>query len=314
MLSDTKDAMGKTKQGDPGGVDLASNETLTSAEPERGTEPLWKKALKLLSASLAVTGIVGSMVGAYFQERGWDHEKTVSKIQDDTTRVLDLEQQVSELIEKRWAAAEEIGLAIQSKVSSEEWERAWDQYNKSFEDGARQLNKLAGQMAFFVDSLFIRETEGKPVSIDDIRKKIVEEIPINCLTYTLEFVKEKNIDPQSATHLLQIINHCHDLAKGDIEQALADGNKHPPAPCNEKQEQDRICDFNRRKSHIWWLNNVLRCTIVERAVTIRNVKTTYLIPHIPSNYHLPEKRMRVIASKITMMTNMSALQRKFSAI
>ena len=280
--------MDKIKQDDPGDFDLASNETPTRAVPERAAEPVWKKVLKLVVPALMATGIFGGIFGAYFQQRQWDHEKSVTKIQDDANRLLELEQQVGELIDQRGAAAGAIGIAINSHVSSEGWEHALGQYNKDYEDLARQLNKLAGRIAFFVDSPFIRETDGKPILMEDRREEISgnkDEIHINCLTYTLEFAKEKNIDPQSATHLLQIIDHCHELAKDDI--APLGGEKDSPVSC--EQGQDRICDFNTRNGHIWWLNNVLRCTILDRAVTIRNVKTTWnLIPQIPSNYVLPE--------------------------
>ena len=213
--------MDKIKQDDPGDLDSASNETSAPSAPERAAEPLWKTVLKYWLPALVATGIFG----AYFQQRQWTYEKAVNKLQDDAAKVLYLEQQVGEFIDERLAAAEEIGHAIQSQVSSKEWERAWNQYSKNFEDRARQLNNLAGQIAFFVDTPFIREMDGKPILSDDKRKEINGnngDIAINCLTYTLEFTMEKNIDLQSATHLLQIIAHCHDLAKGDIEQATAE--------------------------------------------------------------------------------------------
>ena len=282
--------MEKIKQDDPGDLDSASNETSASSVPERTAEPLWKTVLKYWLPAVAATGIFGAL----FQLRQWTYEKAVNKIQDDTTKVLYLEQQVGEFIDEWLAAAEEIGHSIQSHMSSKEWERAWNQYSKNFEGRARQLNKLAGQIAFFVDTPFIREADEKHILSDDKRKEIYghnDDIAINCLTYTLEFATEKNIDVQSATHLLQIIAHCHDLAKGDIEQASADRNRRPPVPCDEKQEENRICDFKNRKSHIWWLNNVLRCTILDRAVTIRDVQIIWNpIPQIPSNYDLPGKK------------------------
>jgi hypothetical protein len=166
--------------------------------------------------------------------------------------------------------------SYQSHASKEEWERAWGEYRKNFEDG--QLNKFAGQIAFFVDDPFKRKT-------DDKRKEIYNNI--DCLTYTLEPTAQNTIDPQSATHLLQIIDHCHDLTKQDMERASAE--KHPPASCVENEQN--VCRFHWRKTQIWWLNKVLRCTIFERAVAICNdvAKTTWgVMPHVPSAYDMPQ--------------------------
>jgi hypothetical protein len=281
--------MDKTEQDDPDDFDVASNETPSYAAPARPVEPFWKKLFKLVSA-LGVTGILGTAVGAYFQQRAWNNEKAVTKRQDDATKAFDVEQKVSKFIDTRWAAADQIGRAIQSHAIKEEWQHARDNYYKNFEEWQSNITKWAGQIAFRVDTPFKRKT-------DDRRREISDSI--QCLTYTLAVKLDKDnspiIDSQSASHLLQIIDHCHDLAKSDIEQAAAD--KHSvkaPASCDVvtlSEIEKHICDFNTRKSHIWWLNNVLRCTILQRAVTMRDdvAKTLwekYFMPQAPSNYDL----------------------------
>ena len=274
-----RSAMDKTKQDDPGESGLAAKETPAGGAPEPAAPPFRKKFVELMSAFLAVlgaTGVVGSMVGAYFQQRAWNNEKAITKRQDDAAKVFELEQKVSEFVDKWWAAADKLEYATHSHANKEEWERAWNDYRKTFEDG--QLNKWAGQIAFFVDEPFKRKT-------DDKRKEINDKI--DCLSYTLELTQDNNIDSQSASHLLQIIEHCHDLARQDIEKASAD--KHPPASCVEGEQN--ICHFHRRKAQIWWLNKVVRCTIFERAVAIRNevAQTTWsFMPQVPANYELPQ--------------------------
>jgi hypothetical protein len=269
--------MDEIKQDDPG--KLASNETPAGAAPDPAAAPLRKKFVELVSALIAVvgaTGIVGSMVGAYFQQRAWNNEKAIDKRQGDAAKVFGLEQEVSEFVDKWWAAADRLENAAQPHAGKEEWERAWGEYRKSSDHG--QLNKLAGQIAFFVDDPFKQRTDDKRREINDT---------VDCLTYTLEPKDNNNINSKSATHVLQIIEHCHDLATQDIEKASAD--KHPPASCGEKEQN--ICNFHWRKTHIWWLDKVLRCIIFQRAVAIRNdvAKTTWdVMPHVPSNYDIPQ--------------------------
>lgn len=281
--------MDETEQKDPGDFDAAPNETRSRGAPGRAVESFWKRLFKLLSV-LGVSGILGSAVGAYFQQRAWNNEKAVTKRHDDATKAFDVEQKVSVFIDSRWAAADQIGRAIQSHASKEEWQRARDEYYNKFEEWQSNLTKWAAQLAFRIDTPFKRKT-------DDRRREINNSI--QCLTYTLDIKLDKEnspiIDSQSASHLLQIIDHCHDLAKSDIEQATADKNPvKAPASCDGvtlSKVEKHICDFATRKSHIWWLNNVLRCTILQRAVTMRDdvAKTfweKYIMPKAPSNYDL----------------------------
>jgi hypothetical protein len=132
---------------------------------------------------------------------------------------------------------------------------------------------------------------------DDQRKAISA---IECLTYTLDFKlgNGDNIDPRSASHLLQIIDHCHDLAKQDLEKIDANINRAKAVASGEKaahtlsETEKHISNFATRISHIWWLNNVLRCTIFQRAVTIRDSGAKsireFFMPQVPSKYTLAQ--------------------------
>ena len=68
-------------------------------------------------------------------------------------------------------------------------------------------------------------------------------------------------------------------------KAAASGDK---AAHTLSEMEMRISNFATRISHIWWLNNVLRCTILQRAVTIRdsgaNSISEFIMPHAPSKY------------------------------
>ena len=109
--------MDEIKQDDPG--KLASNETPAGTAPDPAAAPLRKKIVELVSALVAVvgaTGIVGSMVGAYFQQRTWNNEKAIDKRQGDAAKVFGLEQEVSEFVDKWWAAADRLENAAQPQA------------------------------------------------------------------------------------------------------------------------------------------------------------------------------------------------------
>jgi hypothetical protein len=264
-----------------------STEAVSRPAAEHPTESPWSALTRQLG-TLAMTAIFGTAVGYYFQQRAWNNDKAVTQIQNDANTAFDVGQKVSEFIDVRWATADQLRDALKPRASREEWDYSRNKYSKNFEEWQSNLAKWAGQIAFHVDTPFRLPT-------DDKRKEIAS---ITCLTYTLNFKSDNNeIDYRSASHLLQIIDHCHDLAKNDVEGADAD--KHPvkaPISCEKTAKkgsdpEKHLCDFATRQSHIWWLNNVLRCTILQRAVSIRdNVAKTfwdrYIMPHAPSKYSL----------------------------
>jgi hypothetical protein len=284
--------MDKIEQDDSSGLKSSPEEKSTPAVPEQQVHFAWKE---LLSAVVA-TGILGALATGYFQQRTWNNQKAVDKIQIDANKAFELEQNLSDFMDERHAATQEVGEAIQSQARKE-WESPLKQFkNESY---ARRGNNLEGQVAFFIDSPFKQQT-------DDKRREISKNI--DCLSYALESASDNNIDTQSAKHLLQIVQNCYALAEGDIDAAAS--NKpasageppHPSCPDRSGKSAEQasseeplleweknMCNFKTRMNHIFWLNHVLRCTIFEKAVSIRDhvvESSWYFMPQIPSIYHL----------------------------
>jgi hypothetical protein len=251
----------------------------TPSPSARHPESTWKKVFSQLSTPVLIA-ILGAVLGYYFQQRVWNKEKAVTTRQEDASRAFDVEQKVSEFIDTRWAAADKLGNLLKAQGSKKELEQAREEYNRWYDEWQRNLTKWAGQIAFYVDLPFKLPTGDRRAEI---------QAKINCLTYTLEPTSNEFITGEgdvakiyssSSSHLLQIIDHCHDLAKRDIEKA--------------KIGEHSVEDFDIRRSHIWWLNNVLRCTLLERAAAIRSsvTQTSWLwMPQAPSKYdHEPDAR------------------------
>ncbi len=155
-----------------------------------------------LQSVVAVT-VIGTLLTAYFQARMANNDKAVTKRQADSGKAFDVEQQLSRFIDQRWAAADEVARSVDA--SDDKWKHAIENYQGNFEQWQSQLARWAGQVAFYVDLPFDQRT-------DDQRKEIQEKI--TCLSYTLN--KSMQLDHNSASHILQIIDHCHDLSKKDL--------------------------------------------------------------------------------------------------
>ena len=277
-------------------LNSVSGETPSRAAPESGVWSFLKSAAKFLS-TLGLAGVLTTLLAAHLQQRSWSNDKVVTKIQTDSSNAFGVEQNVGEFIDARWAAADHLHDAFKTAAGEEDWKRAVDKYYTNYEGWQLNLTKLAGQIAFHIDIPF-----GIPWR--DERKEIWS---VDCLKYTLDFGSDdkREIDPRSASHILQIIDHCHDLAKGNIERANA--HKHRiqvrdevcgSAPRSLSLPEKEMCEFYTRIAHVWWLNNVLRCTLLQRAVSIRNgnanssewlstpkIQSTYQAGDTPDDYN-----------------------------
>jgi len=168
----------------------------SAAAPQKPAETLGKKLLYALGGFLLTTG-GGTLIGHYFQERSWNNEKTVTKRQDDADRAFEVEQKVSEFIETRWSAAFHILDSLKSNKSEEELKTVKENFASTEKNWQLNFATIAGRIAYHIDWPFRMAT-------DDRREGIQR---MDCLTYTLgDLAKSSNIDPRSASHLIQVID------------------------------------------------------------------------------------------------------------
>ena len=98
---------------------------------------------------------------------------------------------------------------------------------------------------------------------------------IDCQTYALKGLQPNGSDPVSVGVLLEIAYHCHNKIKGKIDEQLRarDQNKAIwPATIAEPDPAGLAL------SHIWWVDKVLQCMMVERALELRQQS-----PRVPSS-------------------------------
>jgi hypothetical protein len=245
----------------------ASTAPSGSADAKLALEERWKRLLHFLWVGATV--IFLPLLGYFFQERNWSNDNAASKRQNDTKSAFQVEQDVSQFIDERWAATDLVEDALKPGVPETQLKHAKEKYYTNFELWQTHLTRWAGQIAFLIDRPF-------DLPIDDKRAEINKNM--DCLSFTLKFTsiggRKFSIDHRSASHILQIIDHCHDLAKQDLE-SIGDGRRSRQSATPEDTAQGAnganhaLGRFHDRRAHIWWLNNVLRCTILRRATTIR---------------------------------------------
>jgi cell division protein FtsL len=215
--------------------------------PERSGETMGQKILYTTIVFL-ITGVIGTLISAYIQQRGWSYQNSVNKIEKDTDQALNLQKNVNELIQERYHAAVRMFQAFASHTTVKELEAARDSYSSVKNNWDLHYPNLAAEIKFNFDD---------PFGIDMVNKEPIWSL--SCTTYTLGGNDNAGVDTSSANAVLEVVNHCQDLANQDIELVNA-GRK----PVNDVAEA-----FNRRTEHIWRVNEVLRCMIIGRALEMR---------------------------------------------
>jgi hypothetical protein len=89
---------------------------------------------------------------------------------------------------------------------------------------------------------------------------------VDCQTYTLKGLQPHGSDPLPVGALLEIAYNCHDTIKGKIDEQL-----------RAREHNDSVWPATAAEpdpggvalSHIWWVDKVLQCMMVERALELR---------------------------------------------
>jgi hypothetical protein len=178
------------------------------------------------------------------------------------------------IIDEKWISAYQMDDAIKTRKEGDELKAATNRFYAANKEWERLHQQLASTLRLDVDSQFGIDVDTTPALINT-----------DCLTYTLNSQEPDRAAPLSVNALLEISYNCHNIIKGEIDQRLqarADNDSKWPAAT---AEPDPGADPGRtRLSHIWWVNKVLQCLMLERALELR--RRSPQVPIIPSRMPL----------------------------
>lgn len=216
---------------------------------------------KVVAAVLGfmLTGVVGTMVATWFQQRGWAWQNAVMQVEKDTANAMGSLQSASDLLDKRWSATFQMVQAIQNAKAVDESKAARDVFfsvNQQWELGYANVDAA---IQFNVDRPFGIDTTRAPKTLWTLQ----------CTTFPFGKEAAGAVEPNSAHTILKVIDHCHDLVKTNIN----DLSQRSVDPASRKKLID---ESYLRLSHIYHINNALRCMILERAIAMRGSLDTEL--------------------------------------
>lgn len=217
----------------------------------------WTKWIFNNLGAILSAGLVGTTLSAYFQWRSWEYQTQAARIEKDTNAVVGALEDLDKIMDQKWLTTYVMNDAVKTKVEGDKLKAAADQFYAANKDWELQHNILGSNLKIAVDSQF---------GIDDA--KLVElTYPLKCTTYTLAGQQPHGNDPLSVRALLEISYNCHNIVKGKIEDALGARDKNGslwPTTLAEPDAGGVIL------SHIWWVDKVLQCMMVERALELRH--------------------------------------------
>jgi hypothetical protein len=203
---------------------------------------------------ILASGVVGTLISFYLQGRSWEYQTRSAKIEKDSAAVLSVLEGVDKLIDEKWLSTYEVNDAIKTKLEGEKLDAAVKRFYAANKDWELRHNILSSNLRIAVDSQF---------GIDD---RNVNVSAVDCRTYTLNGLQPNGADPLPVGALLEIAYNCHNAIKGKIDEQLQAREQNKSVWPATAAEPD---PGGVALSHIWWVDKVLQCMMVERALELR---------------------------------------------
>jgi hypothetical protein len=243
-----------TKSKTPPTLDaLATERRIAKRAADRATETLREKIFVAL-LGFVLTGVIGTVLTTWVQQRGWAWQNRVSKIEKDTENAIATYRTTSELINARWHATYRMNRAIERKSEGDEWKLAKDGFDAADRDWALRYTNIAREIDFYIDTPF-------GIEAGDTLTRVWN---LSCADYAFSSDASMRVEPKSARVVLEIINHCHGRMKDEVDSMIDKRASATPA------ERQALTDLSyRRLDHLYKTNEALRCVIFGRVLAIR---------------------------------------------
>lgn len=206
--------------------------------------------------------LASGVIGYYFQARGWEYQAVAARIDKDTEAAVKALNSLDGILDEKWLSTYAMNSAIKNRVEGDKLTSIVKRYKDADNDWQKRHNDLSATISMSVDAPF---QSGNPKGLE--RTDLSHVWPLDCTTYTLADQKADGSNPLSAGVVLEISYHCQALVKSAIDAQLeareAANSTWPSATAEPDPGGVRL-------SHAWWVDKVLQCVLVERALEIRN--------------------------------------------
>ena len=219
--------------------------------------PTWtRQVLGSIGGLVLATGVLGTAISAYFQQRNWTYQKRADKIDRDAAAAMTALDGLNRIADEKFLSTYSLDDAIKNRVEGDKLEAAIKRFDAADAAWEQQHRSLASTLEIVVDSQF---------GLDDLAAA-AKARDVDCTRYGLGGFRPNATDPLPVRAVLEVIYTCQTKLKQSIEAGIGvrDANGgHWPATTVEP-DPGRIA-----LGHVWRAQNVLQCLMVQRAVEIR---------------------------------------------
>jgi hypothetical protein len=252
-----------------------SEEGATGATGVKAIHSWTKRILGSIGGLVLATGVLGTAISTYFQERSWTYQKRADKIDKDAAGAMAALDSLNKIVDEKFLSTYGLDDAIKNRVEGDKLNDAVKRFYAADKLWEQQHQALASTLEIVIDSQF---------GVDDLgaaaRAKAVD-----CKRYPLEGLQPTGAEALPVRALLEIAYACHTKLKQSIESQLRarDDNGGVWPATTVAPDPGRLM-----LGHVWRVNNVLQCMMVQRAVEIRNQPLqTSILPFDQSSIAVP---------------------------
>jgi hypothetical protein len=211
---------------------------------------------RVFGSAFAVA-VVGAALGAYFQALGSGYRDSAVKIDQDGKAVVKALNDLDKIVNKKWLLTSQLVEELRKQAGDDKHpiDDKLQPIRKQFytvnDDWERAHVDLSSQLEIYVDTRF-------GVGYDYY--KIERVNATQCDDYALRDSPDDESAAWSVQLLLEISYHCQELIKRMVDAGVN------PTPANSAE----LGPYDAPLNHAWWVNQVLQCVMVERALEVRS--------------------------------------------
>jgi hypothetical protein len=215
-----------------------------------------RQILGSIGGLVLATGVLGTAISAYFQQRNWTYQKRADKIDKDAASAMTALDGLNRIVDEKFLSTYGLDGAIKNRVEGDKLGAAIKRFDAADAAWEQQHQSLASTLEIVVDSQF---------GLDDLAAT-AKARAVDCTRYALDGFRPNATDPLPVRAVLEVIFTCQTKLKQGIETQLRDhdanGGRWPAAIVDPDPGRMTL-------GHVWRVQNVLQCLMVQRAVEIR---------------------------------------------
>ena len=212
-----------------------------------------RQVLGSLGGLVLATGVLGTVISAYFQQRNWTYQKRADKIDKDSAAAVAAIDNLNRVVEEKFLSTYGLDDAIKTRLEGDRLDAAVKRFDEADKAWERQHQSLASTLEILIDSQF---------GLDDLAATAAAQ-KADCDRYTLGALAGGLIPARA---VLEVVYTCQTRLKQGIQTALnareANGGVWPASVPDSDPGRMTL-------GHVWRVQSVLQCLMVQRAVEIR---------------------------------------------